>query len=289
MSEPIIIPKILESKSKQIKAFPQHTNRASSIGHPCIRLLVLKRRHWEDIPMIDVGLKLRFELGDIFEKKVLRDLEESGFDIFQMQQPFYDKETNISGHIDTLSSPLVFPRINSIDDMLNSKYPYMQAYPYQNETYMMLGGYDRSPFIFIDKSSGSYKEIWQEANKERQEEIKEKARIIDEHLKNDTTPDCIQYDENICGRCDLRHICMPVRKADSVIIEAETDLIEALKRRQELIDNSKEYARLDKYVKAKLKGKSGIVDDFYIESKEISRKGYTVKDTSVYTTKITLI
>jgi hypothetical protein len=273
------------------------------IMHPCIRLLVLKRRHWQDIPMIGVGLKLRFELGDVFEKKVLRDLEESGFDIFQMQQPFYDKETNISGHIDTLiridgitypleiksCSPLVFPRINSIDDMLNSKYPYMQAYPYQNETYMMLGGYDRSPFIFIDKSSGSYKEIWQYANKDRQEEIKEKARLIDEHLKNETTPDCINYDENVCGRCDLRHICMPVKKADSVIIEAETDLIEALKRRQELIDNSKEYAKLDKYVKAKLKGKSGIVDDFYIESKEISRKGYTVKDTSVYTTKITLI
>jgi hypothetical protein len=291
----------MEEKAKQVKAFPQHTNRASSIGHPCIRLLVLKRRHWKDIPVISPGLKLRFELGDVFEKKALRDLEDAGVDVFQQQTPFFDKATNISGHIDGLiridgmvypleiksMSPLVFPRINSIEDMLRSPYPYMKAYPYQLETYMMLGEQKQSVFLLVDKSSGAYKEIWHYADYDRQNQIIEKSRVIDEHLKNETTPDCIEYDTNTCGKCDLVHICKPVNPAGSALIKVDDDLIEALKRRQELKPNSAEYNKLDKYVKTLLAGKNGMAGDFFIESKLVNRKGYEVKDSSYYSLKIT--
>jgi hypothetical protein len=301
--ELLIIPKIMAEKGKQIKAFPQHTNRASSIGHPCTRLLVLKRKHWKDIPMISTSLKLRFELGDIFEKKAVRDIEDAGIEIFQMQQPFFDEETNISGHIDGLirlgdmvhpleiksSSPLVFPQINSINDMLNSKYPYMKAYPYQLETYMMLGNYKQGVFIFVDKSSGAYKEIWQDACKDRQAEIVEKARLIDEHLKNDTLPDCLEYDSNVCGKCDLVHICKPERCPGDAIIKASDDLIEALRRREEIASGYKEYKKLDKYVKEALKGKNGLIDEFFVERKTVKRNEYTVNSCEYTTTKITHI
>jgi hypothetical protein len=250
--------------------------------------------------MINVRLKLRFELGDIFERKAIRDMEDAGIEVFQTQAPFFDKALNISGHIDGLirlddvvypmeiksMSPLVFPRINSVEDMLRSPYPYMKAYPYQVETYMMLGKYDNSPFIIVDKSSGAYKEIWQEASLERQAEIKEKARVIDEHIKAGTTPECIPYDDNVCGKCDLVHICRPEKPAGNAIIEADSTLIEALERREDLIAAFKEYNKLDKYVKSALKGKTGVLGNFYIESKESQRKEYTVKATTSITVKI---
>lgn len=296
-----IVKKILDTKEKAIQNYPIHTNRASSIGHPCLRYLVLCRRDWTQIPLINVALKLRFELGDVFEKKVVRDLMDADIELYEFQKAFHDPETNISGHLDGIirddkksypieiksASPLMFPRINSIEGMINSPYHYLQGYPYQLETYMMLGGYEKGVFLFVDKSTGAYKEIWQEASAERQHEIKQKSIEIDKHLKEGTTPECINYDANICGRCKLEHVCMPPRESGNVIINSDDPtLIEALNRREELAAAKKEYDKCDKYVKAQLKGKNGMIGDFYVTSKDVTRSEYTAQAGSY--TKLTI-
>jgi hypothetical protein len=294
--------KILKDKESKIKNFPVNANRASMIGHPCLRYLVLQRKEWKQRTPITPRLKLIFELGNVFEAKAIKDLMDAGVEVFNLQTSYKDDALGLTAHVDGLvrdeegvkrvleiksSSPMIFPKINSVEDMINSKYTFMRKYPYQMDSYLMLSGLDEGIWLFVNKSTGEYKEFLQEAGVERQEEISRKCITINEHLAIEELPDCIEYDNNVCGQCDLAHVCNPPRIETDVFLEQDPTLIEALERRDELADTAKEYKDLDRYVKDNLRGLSGILGGYSIKTTESNRKEYTVAATTTKTVKIT--
>ena len=63
---PDIVGRIYSQKERKIKINPCHTNRASELGHPCLRYLVYIRTSWQDRVPHGLGLQLLF-LGIIGE------------------------------------------------------------------------------------------------------------------------------------------------------------------------------------------------------------------------------
>jgi len=79
----MIIEKIYESKGREIKQYPVHSNRASDLGIPCLRYHVLNRTRWQERALHDVGLQMIFDLGNDIEQIVLRELSEAGVTVIE--------------------------------------------------------------------------------------------------------------------------------------------------------------------------------------------------------------
>lgn len=292
----MLIEKIYDYKRSQIKQYPTHTNRASELGHECLRYLVFVRTHWQERSLPELDLQLIFDEGRIHEAAVLRDLQDAGFNVIEQQRSFEWKKYEITGHIDAkvvLSetavlpveikscSQFVFDKVNSLDDLFKSKYPHLRRYPAQLTLYCLMDAKEGGLFIFKNKQNGKLKEIALELDYDFAEELIKKAETINEHVKNGTVPDPIEWTEESCGGCGFRHICGNEAKRDAIDFSDDADLKSKLERREELIPFKVEFAELDEEVKAKLKGKDRVVvGDFLITGKEI-KKQMPAKEASI--------
>ena len=102
------VARLLEDRQR---AWPCHTNRSSSMGHPCTRHLVYARTSWDKASSIDPFLAGIFATGNVLEGPIARILSEAGekasppWRIIGGQQAISDallKEHQITGHIDGL-------------------------------------------------------------------------------------------------------------------------------------------------------------------------------------------
>lgn len=213
---------IVAAKSRKVKNYPCHVNRASQIGHPCERYLVLSRSRWQDKMMHEADLQFIFDLGNLYETAILKDFAEAEIVIIEQQRAFEWKEYQLTGHIDgkvlhegraipaelKSTSPYVWMSINSIQDMVESKYAYLQAYPGQMDCYLLMDNKDYGLWFLKNKVNGQYKVLEHHLDWDRAELLIRKAERINEHVKNDTLPEHIN-DAGICMRCGFRHICLP--------------------------------------------------------------------------------
>jgi CRISPR/Cas system-associated exonuclease Cas4 (RecB family) len=289
----MIIEKVYEHKRSQIKQYPVHTNRASQLGHPCTRYLVFDRTRWEEKTLHNERLQMIFDLGNDIEARVMHDLTDAGVEVIEQQRAFFWKEYNISGHIDAKAlidgmaypleiksmSPFVFDRVNSVEDMLKSKYAYMRAYPGQVTLYLLMDNKERGFFICKNKVSGAMKEIPVTLDYELGESLLRKAEVINAHVNNQTLPDPIEYDENVCSDCGYNHICTPDRMGKEVEIVDDNELAELLAEWERLKPFSKEYDEVDKRISEAVNGREKIlVDNWYITGSWRKRTGYNVPD-----------
>lgn len=284
----MLIEKVIEAKQKKIRLHPTHVNRASEIGHPCLRYLVFKRTRWNEATLHDVALQFVFDEGNIQERAVLRDLEDAGIEILEQQRDYFWPEFQLSAHLDgkvklpdslppleiKSMSPFVWVKINTVDDMLTSKMTHLQKYPAQLTAYCILANEPRGFLILKNKSTGQLKEIEVPLNYEYAEGLLKKCEAINAHVKNGTTPDPIEWSENTCGRCQFAHICLPEAKREALDLTNDPELEVKLKRRAELDPIRKEYEELDEEVKTLLKERPKVLcGDFLILGKWIEPKG----------------
>jgi CRISPR/Cas system-associated exonuclease Cas4 (RecB family) len=297
----MIVEKVYEYKRSQIKQYPVNANRASSLGHPCTRYLVFDRTRWEEKTLHNERLQMIFDLGNDIEQRVLKDLTEAGLSIIEQQRSFSWPEYQITGHIDAKclidakaypleiksTSPFVFDKINSIDDMLKSKYAYMKAYPGQMMLYLLMDNKERGFFLLKNKVTGAMKEIPVDLDYDIGEALLQKATAINTHVANKTLPDPIEYDENVCSDCGYNHICTPDRIGKEVEIIDNEELEELLKRYEELKPSTKEYDEIDKRISEIVNGKEKLlVGGWFITGKEQTRKAFTVKEGKFWVKKI---
>jgi len=221
----MIVEKILEAKKAKIKQWPVNANRASELGHECLRYLVLNRTRWQEKGLYDARLQMIFDMGKAVEDMVCQDLKEAGFTIVEQQRPFSWPQYQITGSIDfklaidgqtypaeiKSAAPHPFASINSVEDMLKHKYPYMRRYPAQLTLYLLMDGKEKGLFLFKNKSSGELKEIWMDLDYEFAESLVQKAEVINNHVAGGTLPEPIEYQDDICGECAFAHICLPER------------------------------------------------------------------------------
>lgn len=263
----MIIEKIMEEKAKRIKQWPVRTNRASELGHDCIRYLVLNRTRWQEKKLHDVSLQLIFDEGNLHEAAVMRDIENAGYIIVEQQRPFDWPEYNITGHVDgkilmpelptgkipleiKSCSPFIFPHIYDMNSLINSKFPWMRKYPAQITLYLLMDNEEQGLIIFKNKTSGELKEVLINLDYDLGERLLQKAEAVNKHVAEKTLPNCIPYDEAICGRCDYQHICLPEIVRGALDLTTDPELEETINRYFVIKETAQEYKSLDDKIKA---------------------------------------
>jgi len=292
------IPKLVDdAKELKIKNYPQHVNRASSIGHPCDRYLVYCRTRWQDKKMHDVGLQRVFDLGNLYERAVMDDLREAGLYVEEQQTPFFDERYKLSGHIDgklpidgqrppleiKSMAPFTWEKINNWQDFLRAKQAYLRSYPYQLTTYLFLHDEPYGIMLLKNKVSGQLKQIIIPKDQGLIDEILQKCGRINTHVEQNTLPDPIKWEDGVCGQCGYLHICYPGRDFGPGIELLDDEELEAmLDKRESLAASAKEYKEIDETVKIAFKERPCVL----IGAWEITGKWVEKKDSKHWRSRI---
>lgn len=290
------IPEILDAETaKRIKIWPRNSNRASEAGHPCVRYLVLSRTANNLRTPHDVSLQRIFDEGNFHENALMREMHDAGLQIIEQQRAYEMPSVQLTGRIDgkiavngayiplelKSCSPNVFAAIRDLSplDMLKSKYSWIRKYPAQILLYMLMEGSEYGLMVFKNKTTGekSQKIFRLEGDLlEYAETILKKLETVNAHIDLKTVPDAQLIDD--CKGCPFaKTACFPgADYGPGIDILQDQALEEQLNRRGALESAAKEFEALDKEIKEKVKGKSAVVGDWLIESKECTRKNYDV-------------
>jgi ferredoxin len=292
------LPSILDAETaKRIKSYPQHVNRASSIGHPCTRFLVLSRVAGEKKELHDVGLQRIFDEGNIQEAAVVHEMEAARVSVLQRQRPYEWRRFQLTGQIDGLikvnglavpfdiksCSPNTFRTIKkctSGDDLIKSKYSWVRKYPAQILGYMMMEGAEYGFILFKDKSTGEKHQINFRLDGETlryTEEILQKLEKVNAHVAAGTVPDAVRIEDcRGCGFCKTAcFVGQDFGPGYEMLLDA--DEIEAkLDRREELAAARSEYEEIDEEIKDAFKGRTAVVGAWMIESRPYETTSYNV-------------
>lgn len=299
MEATAIINKIYEAKRKNIRVYPQHVVRASEVGHPCERYLVLSITKWDERQPHNPGLEFVFEGGRMIEDLAVKDLEEAGFRVYRPEpdRAIAESRPRITGHIDVRVdfgdgkiytgeikglNIIDWERLNTIEDFFKSRKPWIQKYPAQLMTYLYIKGEERGFFYLKSIPRFQPKLIWVDLDLGYMEKILQKTERVERHVAAGTLPDHID-DPSVCENCPFEHVCLPPINRDDLKFLEGDEITELLERREALKEAANEYNQVDRLIKDKLKP-FGVVKavsgGFLIEGKEVFRKGYTVPDSS---------
>lgn len=261
------------AKSK-IKIYPAYTNRASSIGHPCLRFLVYNRTMWSHVELHSSELQDIFSDGHLHEKQIIIDLLEAGVEIYDQQNSLGEdpilKAAKISGHIDFMvkesdnlavpvdaksMSDYAYETINSVEDMTNSPKPYMQQYPAQLMIYCLAKNSPYGYFLCKNKNNSKKKQIKMDLDFSYAEDLIQKGHEINKHVDGGTLPPRIPYDHNTCDWCRHKTTCNPsIPENFSLYFMERPEFLKMVRKWERIESDGKEWRKLDKDIKDILKG-----------------------------------
>jgi CRISPR/Cas system-associated exonuclease Cas4 (RecB family) len=297
---PDLVSAVYEAKRRQIRAYPQKSNRASECGHPCERYLVLSRTRWQEKVLHGPDLEFIFQGGRMIEDMARAELRDAGLEITEQQRAFEWPVLQLTGHLDCMVriDGGVYPlevkglahhswqQINSVQDMLNSPRTWMRKYPAQLTMYLLSANAERGLFYIKSKQSYAPKVIWLDLDYAYAETICKKLERVNAHVAAGTLPEAID-EPDVCEDCGFLAICLPEVKGRALEIVDNPRLIELLERREALAAARTEYETVDKELKDALKDREKLlVGDWLITGKEVQRRGYTVADSSYWQSKI---
>jgi len=101
----MIVEQVYASKEKGIKQYPVNSNRASDLGIPCVRYHVLNRTRWQEKSLHSASLQLTFDIGNVMEDAILRDIQDAGFQVVEQQRAFSWPEYQITQSGSLLNRP----------------------------------------------------------------------------------------------------------------------------------------------------------------------------------------
>lgn len=298
---------IIDYYGSTAKNWPQYRNRASNLGHPCERYLTYCRLDWKEKPLPSANLMMIFNGGNVIEKHIAKVyLEHAGFNIIQMSWPYEWKEKEIGAYLDFIckKDDLEFPveaksmtdhmwrKINTIQDFLDQKKHYYKSYPAQLTVYMLNGNRPFGMFLLINKTTYEPKHIWYKLDYEYAEQLVQKAERINAHVKNNTYPERMDFDPDICTDCEFSHVCLPdvINKQCQIISDIELE--NKIREWAELKEFVSKYEYLDKELTEQLKGRDKILlGNYIITGKFITRKAYAsnVKESTYWSKKIGIL
>ncbi len=293
--------RIINALEKERKIYPVNSNRASELGHPCLRYLVFLRTRWQEQTTPHVSVLLRLMHGEIYERVAKNLIEKSNLIVVEQSRCYEWKAYQITGKIDFKIAlnhkeaipvevkglnPYDFQTINCIEDLLMHKKYWIRKYPAQLTLYMLMDNVEKGLFFIIDKSSFDFKCIWLDLDYVYAEELIKKAEMVNYYAASNTTPEGIN-DIEICQQCSFLHVCLPEIKGIEIEIISDDELEAMLRRYDELKEAVKEYDQIQKIIKKQIEGKEKVlIGNFLITGKYVKRKGYTVHDTEYWHWKI---
>lgn len=310
MEVPNLVEAVRANYKKSIKNFPCHKNRASSIGDPCMRRLVLDRVAWEHKSKNSVDLQMVFEEGNLHEGKVLKDLTEAGFQIIEQQVSYIDKNSGITGHIDAVvvheekSVPIeikscaphifmalkVYPKDKYLDamDELGKKYPWLKKYPAQIMIYLFAKGVEKGIVLFKNKSNGQLKQFNVEIDLIYLDHLFKKSHKINvcvENIENNQIdvvngsadaylPDRIN-EKDICESCNFNHICLPdIKFGPDLTIKDDPIFEKLIDRWTEAKEKNTSYTSLNNEINEVCRSVENIIVGKYHITGKQGKKGW---------------
>jgi len=290
-----IVKKLDQETAKRIHQSNRQSNWPSELGwwEECPRYLVLARTDSDKMPLHEISLQRIFDEGNKQEKLVRAELEAAGYDIIDVQRDAKWKHLNISGHIDgriklngkkplleiKSCSPNVFQSILPIteaEELKGSKHFWIRRYYAQMQGYHLLFDEEDGMILFKDKSTGQKHIINSTLNYEYCEKMCKVIEEVNDRVGG-SDPWPVEM-KSACKHCPFAAtVCFPDKDFGPGFEFLSDGEIEAkLARREELRSIAKEYDRIDKELKGHFKGRSAVIGDFIIESKEFERKNYKV-------------
>lgn len=281
----------------EIKVFPCHNLRASNLGHPCSRYLMLLIQHWDEVAPHNSTLQNIFDLGNSIEDYTIQKLKDAGFEITTPVQRSWKVEVKggiITGRQDCMIKDTddgqMYPveikglaaqeweKLNSVEDFFGSKKYYVRGYPAQLLTYMLHFSRERGYFVLTNKATGQIKVIQFDFDYEKGEEYLSKAERIYECI-NDPTGESLAEscdDMTVCQNCGLAHICTAPHNPTEADIDDGT-IEEIIDRRESFREAKNAFEEANEELKSAMASKERVITGKYlITTSVIQKKEYTV-------------
>ena len=285
---------------------PAARNQASAIGWPCAsdaRYLVLLRTVQPEPTSPE--LQAIFEEGDAQEGVVAVQLSRDGWSLIESEQPNkvwadlqisgridrectipkavaeslgLDPRTRYIAEIKSMAAPS-FDKATSIEAMMTARQPWLRGYAGQLLMYLWLEERPAGIFVLKNKQTGQLRFLpmhmddWigLAAN------LVEKCRAVNAHIAAGTVPEVTGYDEEVCRRCRVRTACLPGEAGPGADVILDEEMVESLRRRDELAPAAKAYAEFDAWVKSQMKALAGdggglwVCEDWTLEVKQTAK------------------
>jgi len=285
-----IIKRRKNSLSQKINHYQRKNSILSDIGE-CNRQLVYNVLDWDKRPLHDEELQARFDVGNLWEREVIRTLQELGFDFILSQSPVAIKNRNgeliATGKIDGFiqhdkqrfaveiksMNPNIFNQVKSLEDF--QKKPWLRKYLRQLTLYLLANNQEWGLFILVD-GMGHWKMIPLALDYGEAEFIIQRLETVHEFIKKKEYPDRIVYDTSICDRCPFALICLQdINKTPAELI-IDDAVEQAVARHEELKPLAKEFDEIHDEIKEKFKNvaKAIIGDKFIVQNIASKRTAY---------------
>ncbi len=244
----------------------------------------------------------RFRRGDDRERDLLADLSRIGrdadppFTLIGQQERFKLRDHKgriaISGKVDARLeingarpplevkawSPMMVDRIETFADLFDN--PWTKSGAHQLLSYLFGAG-EPFGFLLLDRSGiPRLLPVELDQHLDRMEDFLARAERAIDHVEAATLPDFLEGDPAECKRCAwYGHTCNPPLAAAGAVILTDPEFVADLTRRDELEAAAKEFDKLDRKVKAQLRGvEDGIAGPFVISGRWQKKTGVVLPD-----------
>lgn len=267
---------------------PQYTNRASGIGHPCLRKLYYDRAEWQNRAPWPLDTLRRFREGKRHEQLAIDDLGAAGYRWTHGQTPAFFSDLSLSctveGYLEDIETgarilaeiksmdPHPFAGATSIDHLRESLF--YRGYLYQLTTYMRAVDETEAIFVLRNRSTGEMRFLSYEFDPTVWEDTVEKCKRVNAAVGKKEPPDRIDQAERkrVCSYCPFSHICLPDitnEKGGILFLEDAPGLEAKIARKFEIDAQAKEHKALSEEIRELTRGLDGVVcGEFLIEGKE---------------------
>ena len=242
------------------------SNRASACGHPCARQLVYRRTRGEEREPFTPDVLMRLQDGNDVERQTLRDIMDAGFTLLHGQEVVEIEDLQLTGHIEGRirlddSEPVLFEikstakvtldRIHSASDLLMSVWT--ENWYAQIQMYMQAADEERA--LLILRSRGDMKIIECKRDSQYIDQVSAKLRVVNDHVAAGTLPDQLPPErwDNVCKMCPFLATCLPDQTFPAGQILDDPELLDRLRREDELKPIAREYESLKKDNRARFK------------------------------------
>ena len=285
--------KIKETKAQKRYVSPIHANRASEIGHPCLRYLVHLRLDWLKAELPSIQKQTLFDDAKYHEEAVIDTLKEAGIIVLQRQRPFWSEKLQLIGHIDGIIlcndqelpleikaiNPQDWHQIDKIEDMIECSKVWIRKWPYQMMSYLGLSGQKEGVFVLKNKLTGEIKDFPVFFKEKLWNKIIAICNAVNNCVSARSYPEPaeVEYDK-VCRYCPFLTLCVPeALREKGVEIWENSDIEELLNKRERLLPLKKEFDEIEKALKKALEGVDNvIIGSYLIKGKWIERKEYHV-------------
>lgn len=301
-----LAPAITKVMAAKKRAYPCHVNRISSMGHPCERYLYHCRADWDKAKTIPDSLQGIFDQGKTLEPILVA--------YFNTQVgPNCDPPLRIVGQQITTNDVLLtdYQISGSIDGLLQihddfsdtwvtfgvvdiktaGQNPYRGYYDLQSlyahtwstgyiaqlMLYSFAHNLEKCVIFFVDKSNiyANWKPVEFDVDYAFVEELLQKARRVNEAVKDKTPPETKINRPDYCKECRFKHICLPdLEIGTETKIITSGQVIGAITEHQRLKPLKSQAVAAEKRMKDMLvPGQNAVAGPYMLEWKEVKSKG----------------